>query len=100
MTAISDGNSAYAYSYDALGRMLTVDNDGTAGSPPVVLANEYNAAGLRTRLAAEIDGTGDFENTYSYDALLRLTRIEQDGQSGGASVSEKRVDLAYNAAGQ
>jgi len=100
LTAISDGNSEYAYSYDALGRMLTVDNDGTAGSPPVVLTNEYNAAGLRTRLAAEIDGTGDFENTYSYDALLRLTRIEQDGQSGGASVSEKRVDLAYNAAGQ
>jgi RHS repeat-associated protein len=100
LTAISDGNSAYAYSYDNLGRMLTVDNDGTAGSPAVVLANEYNAAGLRTRLAAEIDGTGDFENVYSYDDLLRLTRIEQDGQTGGASVSEKRVDLAYNAAGQ
>lgn len=52
------------------------------------------------RLVTQIGATDDFLNTYTWDALSRLTRIEQEGQVGGNSVSEKRVDLAYNAAGQ
>jgi RHS repeat-associated protein len=39
-------------------------------------------------------------NSYTYDALDRLTRVDQTGQTGGNTVSEKRVDLAYNAIGQ
>ncbi len=34
---------------------------------------------------------------YTYDALHRLTRLDQAGQSGGNVVAEKRVDFAYNA---
>ncbi|MHB8974986.1 MAG: RHS repeat-associated core domain-containing protein, partial [Pirellulaceae bacterium] len=34
---------------------------------------------------------------YTHDALDRLTRVDQIGQTGGNSVAEKRVDLAYNA---
>ena len=35
-----------------------------------------------------------------YDALHRLTRIDQEGQTGGNTVNEKRVDFSYNALGQ
>ena len=44
----------------------------------------------------------DFTNDYTYDALNRLTRITQvDGDGGGPhGVSDKRIDLAYDAAGQ
>jgi RHS repeat-associated protein len=69
-----------------------VDNAATPGVPNVVLNSTYDAAGNRTQVSA----SGDFENDYTYDALHRLTRIEQSG----ASVSEKRIDLAYNAAGE
>jgi YD repeat-containing protein len=45
MTAASDDDSAYAYIYDGLGRITSVDNDGTAGgrrsrprsTPPTIL---------------------------------------------------------------
>jgi hypothetical protein len=46
-----------------------------------------------------VAGTADFLNSYTHDALERLTRVEQTGQ-GGNTVAEKRVDLAYNAVGQ
>jgi YD repeat-containing protein len=61
---------------------------------------QYDAAGNRTQLAAAIGGTADFVTDYTYDALHRMTRIEQHGASGGNAVAEKRVDLAYDAASQ
>jgi hypothetical protein len=54
-------------------------------------------------LSATIDTTADFVNQYTYDALHRMTRIEQSGQSGqsgGNAVAEKRIDLSYDAASQ
>jgi RHS repeat-associated protein len=76
-----------------------VDN----GGPVVKLLQQFNAMSSRTSLEAEIDtGSGyvnDFLNTYSFDNLQRLTRIDQAGQSDGNAVSEKRIDL-YNAASQ
>lgn len=50
--------------------------------------------------APTIGTTNDFINTYTWHDFHRLTRIEQGPQSRGSSVSEKRVDLAYNNAGQ
>ena len=100
LTAVSDPDSDYAYTYDKLGSVLTVDNDGTAGVPDVVLTSAYDAAGNRTSLSAEIDTTDDFLNTYTYDALNRLTQLDQEGQTGGNTVNEKRVDFAHNAIGQ
>jgi hypothetical protein len=38
--------------------------------------------------------------SYTYNALHRMTRIEQSGQSGGNTVAEKRIDLTYDAASQ
>ena len=100
LTSVTDPDSTYDYTYDNLGRVLTVDNDGTPGVPNVILTSAYDANGNRTSLSAEIDSTGDFLNTYSYDALNRLTRVDQEGQTGGNTVNEKRVDFQYNALGQ
>ncbi|MHB8974460.1 MAG: RHS repeat-associated core domain-containing protein [Pirellulaceae bacterium] len=97
LTAASDPDSSYAISYDNLGRVVTVDNNGTSGVPRVVLTSVYDAAGNRGSLSATVAGTADFLNTYTHDALDRLTRVDQIGQTGGNSVAEKRVDLAYNA---
>jgi YD repeat-containing protein len=44
-----------------------------------VLASAYDAASNRTSLSATIDTTADFVNQYTYDALHRMTRIEQSG---------------------
>ncbi|MEQ9406875.1 MAG: RHS repeat-associated core domain-containing protein [Fuerstiella sp.] len=60
----------------------------------------YDVGSRRTSLAAEVDGTDDFLNTYHYDNTGRLTRVDQEEQSGGTSVSEKRVDFSYNDLGQ
>src|SRR5690606_7608723 len=48
LTAISDDVSAYAYTYDGLGRVTQVDNAGTSVGPNVVFHSTYNAAGWRT----------------------------------------------------
>jgi len=96
LTAASDPDSSYAVTYDNLGRVVTVDNNGTSGVPRVILTSAYDAAGTRSSLSASVAGTADFLNTYTHDALDRLTRVDQTGQ-GGNSVAEKRVDLAYNA---
>jgi YD repeat-containing protein len=100
LTSAADPDSSYAYAYDDLGRVTSVDNNGTPGVSRVVLASVYDAMNNRTQLAATIAGTADFLNAYEYDALNRLTQLVQQGQSGGNSVSTKGAELAYNALGQ
>jgi hypothetical protein len=85
--------------YDNLGRVLTTSNSGTPGVPTVVLTSVYNANSQRTSLGASVGGTADFLNSYSFDNLNRLTRVDQTG-NGGATVASKRVDFEYNALGQ
>jgi len=80
--------------------VTTVDNDGTTGVPRVILTSTYDTLSRRTAVSASINGTADFLNSYSYDALHRLTRVDQTGQTGGNTVAEKRVDFAYNIASQ
>jgi RHS repeat-associated protein len=96
-TAAEDPDSEYAFTYDNLGRTLTDSNSGTSGVPVVVLGFAYNANSSRTSLAAEIASADDFLNTYTFDNLGRLTRIEQTGQSGGNVVANKAVGYAYDA---
>ena len=100
LTAVADDDSAYAFTYDNLGRVTEVDNGTTPDMPHVVLTMAWDAGNRRTSLAAEVDTDDDFLNAYTYDNLGRMTRVTQDGQSGGNSVEEKRVDLEYNALGQ
>jgi len=100
VTSASDPDSSYAYQYDDLGRVTSVDNNGTPGVPDVVLASQYDAINDRTQLAATIAGTADFVNTYQYDADQRLTQLVQQGQTGGNPVATKGANLSYNALGQ
>jgi YD repeat-containing protein len=100
LTAAADPAASYDYQYDALGRRTSVTHDITGLGFPVVLALAYDAASNRTSLSATIDTTADFVNTYTYDALHRMTRIEQAGVTGGNAVAEKRIDLTYDAASQ
>ncbi|XZE36949.1 RHS repeat-associated core domain-containing protein [Pirellulaceae bacterium SH501] len=41
----------------------------------------------------------DLLNSYSFDSLGRVTQITQAGQTGGATVQDKRVDFAYTVDG-
>ncbi|QGJ68577.1 RHS repeat-associated core domain protein [Planctomycetales bacterium 10988] len=100
MTSVGDPDSTYGFVYDILGRVTSVSNAGTPGLPEVVLTQTFDAVGNRTSLSATVDSTLDFLTTYTYDDLHRLTRVTQQGQSGGNAVAEKRVDFAYNALGQ
>ena len=65
----------------------------------VSFAQQFDAAGRRTRLAAAVGSTADFLTDYVYDRLGRIDTIEQQGQ-GGAAVATKYVDFAFDAAGQ
>jgi len=97
VTSIADDFSDYDYTFDELDRILTVTSN-NSGAPEVVLTNEYDANGLRTELSAEIDGSADFINAYTYDDLNRLTQVTQTA-GVGASVVDKRVDFTYTDAG-
>ncbi len=91
VSSVGDNYSSYAYTYDGEASLATVDNAGTSGAPHVVLTSGYDASGERTSLSATINGTPDFLNTYSYDALSRLTQISQQGQTGGNAVAPKSI---------
>jgi hypothetical protein len=39
----------------------------------------------------------DLKNTYTFDNLGRMTRVDQAGVAGGNAVAEKRADFASNA---
>src|SRR5438552_6985532 len=60
----------------------------------------FDANSMRTKLAVTVGSTADFVNDYTLDHLSRVTGIQQHGVTGGNSVADKRIDLAYNAAGQ
>jgi YD repeat-containing protein len=102
-TSASDDVSSFAYAFDALGQVTSVDNQGTIG-PHVILQNTFDVVGNRTSLAATIDGVADFQNSYGYDQLRRLTQVLQShsdpGGVGILPVAEKRFDFNYDAAGQ
>jgi len=100
LLSASDPDSTSAHTYDNLGRVTVVNNSGTPGVPNVVLTAGHDALSHRTSLSATVAGVADFLNTYSFDALGHMTRVDQMGQSGGNSVAEKRVDFAYNRVGQ
>ncbi|WP_370623539.1 peroxidase family protein [cf. Phormidesmis sp. LEGE 11477] len=96
LTAVSDPDSTYAYTYDAAGRLLSNDNAGTAGVPDVLLSYGYDAVNNRTSVTDFIMGTQAGVESFTYDTLDRVTRITQSGNG----VADKRIDLSYNAASQ
>lgn len=107
LTTSSDAVTAdFAYAYDKLGRMTqsTTDLVGLATSQIVYQEFAYNANSLRTEAKASYGttlggATKDYKNTYVYNTASQLTQITQQGQSGGNTVGEKRVDYTYDAGG-
>jgi RHS repeat-associated protein len=100
LTDASDPSATYHYSYDALGRVLSEDQNIDGLAPQLEYQSTYNALGLVTQAQALVGATSDFHNDYQYDHLQRLTSILQQGVTSGNSVADKRVDFSYNADGQ
>jgi len=92
-----EGAAVYEYQYDALGRVIVETQTFSGLTPVIVFAYQYNAAGQRTQSASTIGGAADAVTDYFYDSLGRLSRLEQHGASGGNAVAEKRVDFTYDA---
>lgn len=96
VTVAADVDSRYVYTYDAIGRLTGVSNSGTPGVPTVAMAYTFDAVDNLLTRTDTIDGTAAGTTSYVYDSLNRVQRITQSGPT----VSDKRVDLAYNAASQ
>jgi RHS repeat-associated protein len=98
-----DPAARYTYQYDGLGRLASQSQEIAGLTPLIEYQSQFDLAGNRTELTALLGGSVDFQNTYTYDDLHRLTSLQQ--QAGGSgpganAVAEKRVDFAYNAASQ
>jgi len=94
VTVAADVDSRYVYTYDAIGRLTGASNSGTPGVPTVAMAYTFDAVDNLLTRTDTIDGTAAGTTAYVYDSLNRVQRITQSGPT----VSDKRVDLAYNAA--
>lgn len=98
----SDSNSRYQHTYDALNRLIIVDNNplGDRQNPRVVLTNGYDAQGNLT-LTSDDAGVTVSSN---YDARGRLaTRRWFDANVPAGEepdVANARVDFSYTAAGR
>ena len=64
----SNTRSKLTYTYDNLGRVDTSSNADTPDVPVVVLDSDYDLRGSRTQLAATVDASADFTNTYDYSS--------------------------------
>ena len=98
LTQVSDPASTYSYAYDKLDRPTTLTLS-LAGLPtPVVLTESYDAAGNRLNLSANVNGTGDFANSFGYDDLNRLIQVQQANQNTGNAIATKSVNLSFDSA--
>ncbi len=108
LTGTTDPAAEYDYVYDDLGRVLQENQNYSASglNPLVELSRSYDAVGNRLGLSAKLITGGttvnDYANNYYYDALNRLTQVDQSAMGGVTphGVAEKRVNLQYNALGQ
>src|SRR5207244_838334 len=89
LTSASDGNSAYAMTYDANGAVSQIDNNGTPTGPRVILDLTYDHLSRLLTQAATVASSADFLDTYTYNAGSQLTEMTQQGQTGGNSVADK-----------
>jgi len=73
--------AAYDYVYDLLGRRIQEVQDLVHLTPDLTYDSQFDVLGRRTQLRARIGATRDFQNTYSYDLLGRLTSLVQESQT-------------------
>lgn len=100
VTSASDASSSYTFTYDNLGRATAQTVNLTGLTPQVSFTNVFDTGSRQTSQAVTIGSTADLKNEWTYDNLSRLTRVTQQGQSGGNTVQAKRADFTYNAVGQ
>jgi RHS repeat-associated protein len=89
-------DSKYTYAYDAIDRVISIDNTGTIGVPAVKFSYAYDAVGNLLTVNDSISGNNAGITAYTYDLLNRLTRLTQSG----TGVQSKQVDMSYNALNQ
>jgi RHS repeat-associated protein len=92
----SDPDSAYSYTYDQDGRVISVNNAGTPGVPNVVFNYTYDPVDNLIKVTDNIEGVNKGVETFTFDELDRVTKITQSGNG----VNSKRVDMSYDAADQ
>ena len=100
LTSGTDNSSAYVFSYNSNGLVTKIDNNGTATGPRVVLDLTYDNLSRLLSQAATVSSTADFLDNYTYNAAGQLTKLTQQGQTGGNSVAAKRLDFSYSTTGQ
>ena len=84
----SDDLSRYTHTYDALNRLVTVDNTGTSSSRHVVLTNAYDAVGNRISVSDDAGVTV----ASGYDSRNQLTTRQWFGGTIGDASMRLRYD--------
>ena len=92
LVAASDPDSNYAFSYDPLGRVTEVDNQGTPNLPDIVLTYSYDPVGNVTTVS---DSWGVTVDSIYNDLNLVDTRTWH-----GAAVDDSLIRFSYDARGQ
>jgi RHS repeat-associated protein len=87
----SDDESSYRSTYDALNRVVSIDNLGTPGTPRVVLTNAYDAVGNRI----EVRDNAGVSVRSVYDARNSLVSRTWEG----GDVDQARIDFGYDPRG-
>jgi RHS repeat-associated protein len=115
-------SATYDYTYDHLGQATEITSDMVLMSGLVKFQQAFDANGNRTYYSAQIpgipqnepgegSGINDFLNTYTYDALNRMTSVSQQSlwayDNDGANPEDqfeiygsREVDFTYNADSQ
>jgi len=92
LLTISDPDSAYAFTYDALNRLTSSDNAGTPNVPHVTLSYVYDAVGNRLTAGDQFG----INVTSEYDPRnLLIARTWE-----GPDIDSARVEFQYDAARQ
>ena len=94
VASLQDNFSHYAYAYDAVNRVTSIDNTGTPGSPRVTLSYGYDKNGNRTSLGDSLGGT----DSYAYDARDQLDLVSQTG-TNSSGVAPELVFFNHDQAG-
>jgi RHS repeat-associated protein len=96
LASVGDAFASYGYGYDGLGRIENIGAQIAGLTPSVLFTQDFDDAGRRRYLEAQIGTVNDFRNDYGYDDLGRMTLVTQAGQ-GGNAVAPKRVKFDYDA---
>lgn len=113
LTGVTDSTAMgtdFQFTYDARGQLQNEQQYHELMGKNVLFDRDYDAVGNRTKLEANIGGSisgssivggvWDMRNSYTYDAMNRLTYLTQSNRTGANAVAPKQARFAYNAASQ